>query len=115
MSYPSKLRGSKDFCRILLFYNRHMADHVIHISDAEAARNFSLLLARVRAGAEIVIEHEKLPVAVLRAPAPTRRTISECIALLPEDSRATIDEAFVKDVEAVVESHREPIEPPKWE
>lgn len=100
---------------VLVFYNRRMADHVIHISDAEAARNFSLLLARVRAGAEIVIEHEKLPVAVLRAPAPIRRTISECMALLPEDSGATIDEDFAKDVEAVVESHREPLDPPKWE
>ncbi|HEY6248959.1 MAG TPA: hypothetical protein VI685_03300 [Candidatus Angelobacter sp.] len=92
-----------------------MADHVIHISEAEAARNFASLLARVRAGAEIVIEHDKLPVAVLRAPAPSRRTISECMALLSEDSTATIDDAFAKDVEAVVASHLEPAEPPKWE
>jgi predicted nucleic acid-binding protein len=42
----------------------------------------------VRAGAEIMIESGKLPVAVIRAPAPPRRTISECIALLPEDSTA---------------------------
>lgn len=98
-----------------MFYNRPMADHVIHISEAEAARNFASLLARVRAGAEIVIEHDKLPVAVLRAPAPSRRTISECMALLSEDSTATIDDAFAKDVEAVVASHLEPAEPPKWE
>jgi hypothetical protein len=38
-----------------------MADHVIHISEAEAARDFSGLLARVRAGAEVVIENNNHP------------------------------------------------------
>jgi antitoxin (DNA-binding transcriptional repressor) of toxin-antitoxin stability system len=92
-----------------------MADHVIHISEADAARDFAGLLARVRAGAEVVIESGALPVAVIHAPAPPRRSISECIALLPEDSTATIDADFAKDVEAAVESHREPLEPPAWD
>ena len=92
-----------------------MADHVIHISEADAVRNFAELLARVRAGAEVVIESGKLPVAVIHAPVPPRRSISECIALLPEDSTATIDADFAKDVEAAVESHREPLEPPAWD
>jgi len=91
-----------------------MADHVIHISEADAARDFAELLARVRAGAEVVIESGKLPVAMIHAPVPPRRSISECIALLPEDSTATIDADFAKDVEAAVESHREPLEPPAW-
>ncbi len=90
---------------------------VIHISEAEAARDFGALLARVRAGAEVVIESEggKLPVAVLRAPAPPHRTISECIALLPEDSTAVMDPDFARDVEAAIESHREPLETPAWD
>ena len=92
-----------------------MADHVIHISEADAARDFAGLLARVRAGAEVVIESGKLPVAVIHSPVPPRRSISECIALLPEDSTATIDVDFAKDVEAAVESHREPLEPPAWD
>jgi antitoxin (DNA-binding transcriptional repressor) of toxin-antitoxin stability system len=92
-----------------------MADHVIHVSEADAARDFAGLLARVRAGAEVVIENGKLAVAVIYAPARPRRTIAECIALLPEDSTATIDADFVKDVEAAVESHREPLEPPTWD
>jgi len=74
-----------------------MANHVIHISEAEATSNFSALLARVRVGAEIVIESGKLPVAVIHSPVPPRRSISECIALLPEDSTATIDADFAKD------------------
>ena len=94
-----------------------MADHVIHISEEEAARDFAGLMARVRAGAEVVIETEggKLPVAVIHSPAPPRRTISECIALLPEDSTAVMDADFARDVEAAIESHREPLEPPAWD
>jgi hypothetical protein len=42
-----------------------MADHVIRISEAEAASDFAGLLARVRAGMEVVIESGKLPVAVV--------------------------------------------------
>lgn len=92
-----------------------MPKHVIHISDTEAANDFPSLLDRVRHGAEIVIEHDARPVAVVRAAEPVRRTISECIALLPEDSTATIDPDFARDVEAAVESHREPLNPPEWE
>jgi hypothetical protein len=87
-----------------------MADHVIHVSEAEAASDFHGLLARVRAGAEVVIESGKLPVAVIHAPVPPSRSLSECIALLPEDSTATIDGDFAKDVNAAVESHCEPLE-----
>ena len=87
----------------------------IHISEAEAARDFAGLMARVRTGAEIVIENGKLPVAVLHSPAPPRRSIEECVALLPEDSPATIDEDFARDVEAAFAAHREPLNPPAWD
>jgi antitoxin (DNA-binding transcriptional repressor) of toxin-antitoxin stability system len=92
-----------------------MADHVIRISEAEATSNFAEVLAHVRAGSEVVIESGALPVAVIHAPDPPRRTISECIALLPEDSTAIMDADFAKDVEAAIESHREPLEPPAWD
>ncbi len=92
-----------------------MADHVIHISEAEAASDFAGLLARVRAGAEVVIESDKQPVAIIHAPVPPRRSISECIALLPAESTATIDSDFANDVRAAVENHREPLEPPAWD
>ena len=90
---------------------------VIHISEKEAADDFASVLARVRAGAEVVIESEggKFQVAVIHSPVPPRRSISECIARLPEDSTAVIDDDFAKDVEAGIESHREPLEPPAWD
>jgi antitoxin (DNA-binding transcriptional repressor) of toxin-antitoxin stability system len=87
----------------------------IHISDVEAASDFAGLLAHVRAGAEIVIESDATPVAVLRAPTPSPRTIEECIALLPEHSAATIDEDFARDVFEAVAAHREPLNPPAWD
>jgi antitoxin (DNA-binding transcriptional repressor) of toxin-antitoxin stability system len=39
------------------------------------------LLARVRAGAQVVIENGKRPVAILHAADAVGRSISECIAL----------------------------------
>ena len=82
----------------------------VHISEADAAGDFSGLMAKVRAGAEVVIENAKTPVAVMRPPAPVRRTLAECIAMLPEDSTAIVDEDFAKDVGAAIEAHRESAE-----
>ncbi|MGD0628448.1 MAG: hypothetical protein ABR987_03805 [Terracidiphilus sp.] len=43
------------------------------------------------------------------------RSIEECIALLPTDSPAVIDEDFAADVAAAVEAHRESLNPPAWD
>lgn len=97
-------------------YNQDMTRHVIHISEKEAAAtDVATLLAHVRAGAEIIIEKDERPVAVLHPAGPVRRTISECVALLPEDSINTVDDDFAKDVEAAVASHHEPLDPPPWD
>jgi antitoxin (DNA-binding transcriptional repressor) of toxin-antitoxin stability system len=58
-----------------------MGKDVIHISEAEAASDFAALMARVRAGAEIVIENGERHVVVLHAAEPVRRSISDCITL----------------------------------
>jgi len=73
------------------------------------------LLAHVRAGAEVVIEKDARPVAVLHAPEPGRRTTSECIALLPQVSRAAVDPDLASDVEAAGAIHRERLDPPAWD
>ena len=87
----------------------------IHISEADAVRDIAGLLARVQLGEEIVIESGTSPAAVLRMAAPPRRSIEECIALLPADSTATIDEDFASDVAAGINAHREPLNPPAWD
>jgi antitoxin (DNA-binding transcriptional repressor) of toxin-antitoxin stability system len=85
---------------------------VIHISEAEAARDFAALLARVRAGAEIVIDDDASAAVVLRVAdeRPVRR-LSESLRLAKEHgSTVTLDGGFAADLEAVVNSHPEPLE-----
>jgi hypothetical protein len=70
---------------------------------------------RVETGAEVIIERDAQPVAVIRAPEPVQRKISECIALMPADSTGTIDPDFAKDVEGAIAAHREALESPAWD
>ncbi len=86
----------------------------IHIPEAEAARNFAALMARVRAGTEVVIEGSESPAVVWRAAddLPLRR-LSESLRLAKEHgSTVTLDGGFARDLEAVIESHSEPLENP---
>ncbi len=95
-----------------------MAKRVVHVSEKEAAAtSVETLLAHVRAGAEVVIEDGARPVAVLRsADPPPGRLLSESLRLAREHgSTATLDEDFAKDVEAAIESRREPLNPPAWD
>lgn len=91
----------------------------IHISEADAARDLLSLLARVRAGAEIVIESDAHPAAILRAAEPRRRSISDCIALAKKHEEETceapvLDPDFAADVEEIVRN-RKPWSPPAWD
>ena len=94
-------------------YDLEMA--TFHIPETELAGNLEVLMARVRAGEEIVIESNAGPIAVLGPSAPSGRTIQECIALLQEDSTGMIDEDFPADVAAAVAAHRESLNPPAWD
>jgi hypothetical protein len=61
------------------------------------------------------------PVAIvlsrlLHAAEPHVRLLSESLRLAREhSSTAVMDADFAKDVEAAVESHREPLNPPAWD
>ncbi len=98
-------------------YNLVVPKHVIHISEAEAASNFADVLARVRAGAEIVIEgQEPIVVAVRPSKPEPGRLLSESIALAEAHaSTVTLDGDFARDLEDIVNSHREPLNPPTWD
>ena len=97
-----------------------MPKHVIRIPEKEASETtVASLLAHVRAGAEVVIEQDGRPVAVLHAEEPPRRTISECIALAKlheeETGKAPIlDDDFAQDVEKIL-ALRKPWKPPAWD
>jgi prevent-host-death family protein len=89
---------------------------VVHISEADAVRDFAGLLDRVRAGEEVVIGSEAAPVAVLKpAGGPYLRKLSESLRLAKEHgSTVTLDGKFGRDLEAVIESHPEPLKNP-WD
>jgi|CZKK01.1.fsa_nt_gi antitoxin (DNA-binding transcriptional repressor) of toxin-antitoxin stability system len=96
-----------------------MTDRVIHVSEAEAVSDFAGLLARVRAGAEVVVENGELPEAVIHAPAAPRGTLSECIALAKAREAETgevpvLDADFAADMEDILK-HRLAWDPPAWE
>jgi antitoxin (DNA-binding transcriptional repressor) of toxin-antitoxin stability system len=95
-------------------YNAWVSNNVIHISKAEAASNFASLLDRVRAGAEVIIEEDSNPVAVLRsAPPRAGRLLSESIALAEAHAQElgytpTLDPDFAADLQEIINSHRAP-------
>jgi antitoxin (DNA-binding transcriptional repressor) of toxin-antitoxin stability system len=91
----------------------------IHISEAEAASDFAALMARVRAGEEIVIESGSDPVAVIRAATPSRRSISESIALAEARSKELgytpeMDAEFASDMEKIIRD-RKPRDASEWD
>jgi antitoxin (DNA-binding transcriptional repressor) of toxin-antitoxin stability system len=88
----------------------------VHMTEAEAARDFHAVMARVREGAEVVIDEGHRPVAVIRTPADGGRLLSECIALAEaRGSRATLDDGFMKDVEEGIAGRSQPWNPASWE
>ena len=103
-------------------YNQLMAKEVIHISEAEAATtNVATLLAHVRAGADVVIENDARPVAVLRSAEsrPPGRLLSESIALAEAHAKElgyepTLDPDFAADLEEIINS-RKPRNVSTWE
>jgi antitoxin (DNA-binding transcriptional repressor) of toxin-antitoxin stability system len=95
-------------------YDREMAQ--LHMTEAEVARDLHTVLEKVRQGAEVIVEQDNRPVAVIKAPLVNGRKISEVIAALEASgSNAVLDEDFARDVEEGIKTHREPWNPPSWE
>jgi antitoxin (DNA-binding transcriptional repressor) of toxin-antitoxin stability system len=91
----------------------------IRISEAEATRDFARVMARVRAGAEVIIESGPTEVAILRPLSPVRRSISESIALAEARSndlgyRPVMDAAFAADLEEIIRN-RKPRDTSEWD
>lgn len=96
-----------------------MESPVLHITEADLVRDVRTILQRVEAGAEIVIERDARPVAVLRSVVPPRRKISECIALAKAHEAdagtpPTLDPDFAAAVEDIV-NDRQPWNAPVWD
>ncbi len=88
----------------------------VPMSESEVARDLHAVLEQVRQGAEVIVERDAIPVAVIKAPQFRGRTIDDCIALAKTRGlHATLDEDFAKDLEDIISSHREPLNPPAWD
>jgi len=86
---------------------------VLRITEAELARDLHAVLEKVQMGTEVIIEQNSHPVAVLRAPEPCRRKLSEIVASPSEHSTATLDPDFAADVQEFIDSHRETLNTPE--
>jgi antitoxin (DNA-binding transcriptional repressor) of toxin-antitoxin stability system len=91
----------------------------IHISEADAPRDFANLMAHVRAGQEIIIEFQTHPVAILRPATPPSRSIAECIALARQHEDQTgeapiLDADFAADMEEIIRNRKQS-NPPAWD
>jgi antitoxin (DNA-binding transcriptional repressor) of toxin-antitoxin stability system len=67
---------------------------VLHISEADLARDVHGVLDRVQSGAEVIVERNAQPVAILRAPEPRRQILSEIAA---EGSSAADDYSRIRE------------------
>jgi len=92
----------------------------VRITEAELARDIHAVLAKVQEGIEVIVEQDHRPVAIIRTPQGPGRKISECIELAKahEEKLGYVpvpDPDFAKDVQAGIDAHREPLNPPAWD
>jgi antitoxin (DNA-binding transcriptional repressor) of toxin-antitoxin stability system len=87
-----------------------------HISRDEAKRDFDGLMDRVRNGDEVVIEENAATVAVMKPAREHVRLLSDSIRMLKErGSTVTLDDEFGRDLEEIINLHREPMFGPDYD
>ena len=90
----------------------------LRLTEAELAGDIHAVLARVRdEGLEVIVERDSRPIAVIRRPDGPGRRLSECIAIAKayEENLGYApvpDDDFASDVQAAIDAHREPPNPP---
>ena len=111
--------NTKDSVAIPFPGDYHPGMAVIHISEADAARDLPSLLAKVRAGAEVLIDSDSESFRIVSVARPELgreselqmgqpRLLSEILAGLREDaSKALLDDEFGNDVEEGIRSHQQ--------
>ena len=92
----------------------------VHMTEAEVARDLHGVLEKVQQGVEVVVEQDHRPIAVIKTPQGPGRSINECIALAKAYEERlgyapVPDPDFAKDVQAAIDAHRDPLNPPSWD
>ena len=97
-----------------------MEKEIIRISEVDAAGiGVATLLKYLRAGAEVLIENNSRPVAILRSAEPASTEgllLSESIGRAERSNSSTIlDGEFGRDLEQIINEHSAPLDPPAWD
>lgn len=93
----------------------------LRLTEAELVRDIHAVLTRVREeGLEVIVEQDHRAVAVIKTPQGPGRKLSECIAIAKAYEEnlgyAPVPDAdFAADVQAAVNAHCEPLNPPAWD
>jgi antitoxin (DNA-binding transcriptional repressor) of toxin-antitoxin stability system len=88
---------------------------VLHITEAELARDLHDVLEKVQQGVEIIVEEGYRTVAVIKPVQGPGRPLDECIAIAKaHGSGAALDEEFAKDLEEIV-AQRRPLDTSAWD
>jgi antitoxin (DNA-binding transcriptional repressor) of toxin-antitoxin stability system len=92
----------------------------VHVTEDELARDTHGVLKKVQEGIEVIVEQDHRPVALMKTPQGPGRKLGECIALAKAyEARlgyAPIpDPDFAKDVQAAIDAHSQPLNPPSWD
>ena len=80
----------------------------VHITEAELARDLHAILAKVQQGAEVVVEQDHRPVAVLRHPNRSGQLNSDLLREARQRTTVTLDEDLGKDLEEIIAIQRQP-------
>ena len=87
----------------------------VYMTEAEVASDFAAVLERLKQGAEVVVEQDHRPVAVISPVRGPGRPIDECIALAKaHGSGARLDEEYTADLEEIIAS-RQPLDTSVWD
>jgi len=85
------------------------------MTEAQVSGNFAAVLETLKHGAEVVVEQDHRPVAVISPVRGPGRPIDECIALAKaHGSGAKLDEEYAEDLEEIIAS-RQPLDTSVWD
>lgn len=85
-----------------------------HMTETQLARDLHEVLDKVRQGAEVIVEENSRPVALIKPPSRAGRSLSECIALAKAEERQFAqppvpDLELAADVRGAVAPHDKPL------
>lgn len=96
------------------YHQKDMA--TLHMTEAELVKNITTVLAKVREGAEIVVEQDHQTIAFIQPSQPSGRLLPDILREAKQrNSTITLDDGFGKDLEEIIASNQQSWNPPSWD